>query len=459
MKTDPFETRSPYETLKHARRERLLIAICNASVVFAIPVSVLYVIVFLYQLSWQTMFTAALALLLIPLSLVARRFAQSGKAGLASYVLLPAFLLIVAVITWLAEGLFSVIAPPFILVIIMAGMLLGPRGGYIIALVASVVWLVTYILIENGYLALATFPESVVSLVVIAIMVLSFIFVAVLNQFATSDLRRALDDATYDLVQANRQLEKASKLKSQFTARTSHELRTPLSAIIVFTDLMLRQAYGPLTAKQENALQRVLENARRLHALIEDILDLAKIEVGEVEIVEQRFEVSNLVEAVQTTLEPAARKKQLAFSVRLSPEMPRQLLGDEKRLSQIVFNLTDNAIKYTDAGEVNVSIEPKDERHWRIVVQDTGRGIREEDFESVFGEFQQIESGAKMGGAGLGLAITRHLVELMGGEIRLHSEIGRGSTFETILPLKRVDTGALVRPEAPAAPEQQGALN
>jgi signal transduction histidine kinase len=438
MTRDPFETRSPYEALESARRVRLLVAICNASVMFTIPVAALYGIVMIGQGSWQGMATFTLSLLLIPLSLVGRHLARQGKANRASYILLPSFMIIVAAITWLGEGLFGAIAPPFILVIMMAGMLLGPRGGYVMAGVASVLWIVTSVVIERGLVPLTPLPEPLEAIVVMAIIVLSFIFVAVMSQFATSDLRRGLDDATYDLVQANRQLEKASRLKSQFTARTSHELRTPLSAIIVFTDLALRKAYGPLTPKQEDSLRRVLQSAKRLQALIEDILDLSKIEAGELEIAEESFVVSDVVEALCTTLETAARQKMLGFSVSVSPNMPQQILGDVKRVTQILLNLTDNAIKFTDEGEVSVLIEPVNGTQWRMAVQDTGRGIREEDAQVIFDEFRQADSAAgdtKAQGAGLGLSITRHLVQMMGGEISLQSEIGKGSTFEVILPL------------------------
>jgi signal transduction histidine kinase len=272
-----------------------------------------------------------------------------------------------------------------------------------------------------------------------SITVLSFVFVAVLNQFVTRDLKRALDDATYDLVQANRKLEEASKLKSQFTARTSHELRTPLSAIIVFTDLALRKMYGPLTEKLEDSLERVLLSAKRLNTLIEDILDLSKIEAGEIEIYEEAFEVSHLVETVHSTLETAAAEKQLDFTIQLSSSMPETIIGDEKRLSQVLINLTHNAIKFTDTGSVKVSIEELNGPKWKMTVKDTGRGINEEHFESIFDEFRQVKtegSDTRTKGTGLGLAITRQLVEMMAGNVTLTSTLGKGSSFQVTLPLK-----------------------
>ena len=183
----------------------------------------------------------------------------------------------------------------------------------------------------------------------------------------------------------------------------------------------------------------MLLSAKRLHALIEDILDISKIEAGELELNEDCFLLSKLVDTVNATLEPAALEKQLEFNVSLSPQMPAEFIGDEKRLTQILINLIHNAIKFTEKGSVRVTIGPIDGiPQWHMLVQDTGRGIHEKNFETIFEAFRQEaaaanEAGVK--GTGLGLAITQQLVQIMHGEIHLTSQLGKGSSFDVVLPL------------------------
>ena len=372
-----------------------------------------------------------------PLSLVARRLAQQEKNNLASYVLLLPFLLILSCVGFLLEGFFPIVAPAFMTVIAMVGMLLGPRWGYIAAGAAGLMWLITRTIVTTGFVEPASSNQQLIALSVTLIIILAYIFIAVLSQVARQDLQQALNDATYELVQANRQLEEASRLKSQFTAHTSHELRSPLNAIITFTDLTLRGAYGAVNERQEEKLDRVLQGARRLRGLIDDLLDLSKIEAGEVSIAEESFAVSNLVQTIDAVIEPVAEKKGLALSTYLSPEMPSEIVGDEKRIAQVLVNLAQNAVKFTEQGSVQVAIEPMDRERWRLTVRDTGAGIPERDFETIFQEFARLEeSSSKTQGVGLGLAITNRLVKMMEGEIRLQSEIGKGSTFEVVLPFR-----------------------
>jgi signal transduction histidine kinase len=347
-------------------------------------------------------------------------------------------LLIVAVNATLIEGLFPIMVPGFILLIVVAGMLMGPKLSYTITIIAAFTWFIATYLLSSGTLIPSPLPENISQISVTIISVLAFIFVAILSQLATSDLRKALRDATYDLVQVNCQLEEASELKSQFTARTSHELRTPLSAIIALADLASRGTYGPLTEKMENSLELILQSARRLNALIDDILDLSRMEAGELKIVEERFDVHVLRDTVDSTLKENALKKGLGFKFTIPVDMPRYIVGDEKRISQILINLTDNAIKFTEDGSVKVGLRTHGDKEWVISVMDTGRGIPEDKFESIFDEFRQLDNitiDAEKRGTGLGLAITFELVQMMGGRMNLQSEIGQGSLFEVFLPL------------------------
>ncbi|MEM7112458.1 MAG: HAMP domain-containing sensor histidine kinase [Chloroflexota bacterium] len=437
MTQDPFSIRSPYESLKSSRQQRLLVAISKATAVFAVPGAIFVGTLLFFEFSWQILLVLLLSLCIIPLSLFARHLAESDRLDAASYILLFCLLFIVTANGSLIEGIFAIVAPGFVLVIAMAGMLLGPRWGYTVGAASIVLWLLARTALQLGWLVPAMLNEPWPTITVTVNTILAFIFITVLSLVATRDLQQALNDATYDLVQANRQLEEASRLKSQFTAHTSHELRSPLNAIITFTDLTLRGAYGAVNDRQEEKLDRVLQGARRLRGLIDDLLDLSKIEAGEVSIAEESFAVSNLVQTIDAVIEPVAEKKGLALSTYLSPEMPNEIVGDEKRIAQVLVNLAQNAVKFTEKGSVQVAIEPMDREHWCLSVKDTGAGIPERDFETIFQEFARLEeSSSKTQGVGLGLAITNRLVKMMEGEIRLESEIGKGSTFEVVLPLR-----------------------
>lgn len=433
---NPGLDRTEYEELERARRERLLDGICSATIAFAVSWSVLHLVTLLSGFSTKVAISMGLVLLLIPISLLSNLIARNYGARPGTLLLLPAFIIVITANTWLVEGLFTAVAPLLILIVIMAGMLSGPKGAYFLAFIAGALWMLTRTLLDREIISPGPLPDPARGMVVIVIMLLSFVFVALLNQLATGDLRRALDEATRELILANQQLERANERKSQFTARTSHELRTPLSAIMVFTDLTLREVYGPLTEKQQDKLERVMRSAKRLNALIGDILDLSRIEAGELAVNESPFEVSTLMENVSSTLDIAAQEKGLRFSCAIAPDMPRQILGDEKRLTQVLLNLAENAVKFTSEGEVDVLIEPAESKSWRIQVKDTGRGIGEENQARVFDAFQQEwVRGDQCEGTGLGLTITRHLVKKMGGEIHLESALGRGSRFEVLFPL------------------------
>jgi signal transduction histidine kinase len=236
----------------------------------------------------------------------------------------------------------------------------------------------------------------------------------------------------------NNEVRDASDRKSQFTARTSHELRTPLSAIIVFADLTLRGAYGPLSDKLRNAQQHIVNSARHLKHIINDLLDLSKIEAGEFEIEYESFSIMEVVDVMESSCLPIAEAKGLEWSITIDKSMPPLMEGDPERISQIAVNLAGNAVKFTEQGQVQVTIEPVDQKTWRLVVRDTGPGIPEDQQEKVFEAFRSLDkSGSKSVAAstGLGLAIARNLAQMMGGEIHLHSQLGVGSTFEVCLPL------------------------
>jgi signal transduction histidine kinase len=440
--TNPFKTQSPYEEIETARRMRMVIAVCNASILFSIPLIVVLTIMMFPQFSPAMAIVYALCVGLIPINLIAKRIAISGFPDIGSYVFILYFLLLLAINSVLMDGISMMLVPGYVLLLVVAGMILPPTRGYIMAGLASVIFLVVTIILTYVEPPVSL-PLPAIELIITFLGVMTFIFVVFINQLTTQDLRKALDNATYDLVEMNKKLELASEMKSQFTARTSHELRTPLSAIIVFSDLALRDAYGPLNEKLRNALEHVSNSARHLKTVINDILDLSKIEAGGLGIFDEPFELMDLVHTVESSCLQIAEEKNISSSIRVSPKMPERLSGDIDRLAQILLNLTGNAIKFTEEGEVEVRIEPHGTSKWRMIVRDTGPGIPEDQFATIFKAYRQLDrtaSPSKVKGTGLGLAIASSLVQMMGGDIEVESELGVGTTFTVTLPLRLPET-------------------
>jgi signal transduction histidine kinase len=233
----------------------------------------------------------------------------------------------------------------------------------------------------------------------------------------------------------SRQLAEASQHKSQFLANMSHELRTPLNAILGYTELMADGAYGEPSEKMMGVLKRLESNGRHLLGLINDVLDLSKIEAGQLVLELSDYTVQDIAQTVRSTLEPLAADKKLAFKVELATELPPGR-GDGRRLTQVLINLVGNAIKFTDAGEVAIKAEANN-GSFHVSVRDTGPGISAADQAKLFQEFQQADNAItkKKGGTGLGLAISKRIVEMHGGKIWVESQVGQGSTFAFTLPV------------------------
>jgi signal transduction histidine kinase len=238
-----------------------------------------------------------------------------------------------------------------------------------------------------------------------------------------------------EIEEKGHQLEIASQHKSQFLANMSHELRTPLNAILGYTELMLDQIYGAVPERMHGVLERIQSNGRHLLGLINDVLDLSKIEAGQVTLSIADYSLEDVLQGVVVALESLARDKQLALQLELPVSLP-MARGDERRVKQVLLNLVGNAIKFTESGSIVLAAAVQAE-FFDISVRDTGLGIAVEEHEKIFEEFHQADNSATKGksGTGLGLAIAKHIVELHGGRIWVESEVGRGSTFFVSIPI------------------------
>ena len=234
----------------------------------------------------------------------------------------------------------------------------------------------------------------------------------------------------------SRQVEEASKHKSQFLANMSHELRTPLNAILGYTELILDGIYGEAPEKMRTVMERVQSNGKHLLGLINDVLDLSKIEAGQLVLSIQDYSIKDIVHGVYSAVEPLANSKKLAFKIDVPANLP-PARGDDRRLTQVLLNLVGNAIKFTDAGEVAVKAAASNGAY-TISVRDTGPGIADADQAKIFDEFQQADSTQTKakGGTGLGLSIAKRIIEMHGGRLWVESSLGAGSTFSFTVPLR-----------------------
>ncbi|MBN1875443.1 MAG: HAMP domain-containing histidine kinase [Anaerolineae bacterium] len=246
-----------------------------------------------------------------------------------------------------------------------------------------------------------------------------------------------LQQANGQLTLAYEKLQELDRLKSRFLSIVSHELRTPLSAILGFGEMLQAEVYGPLSQKQRGALERILANDERMLNLVNDLLDQARMEAGQLSLKIEPFTLQDLIDDMESTMRVLIESKKLYLKVHISPVVPITLQGDRKRLHQILVNLINNALKFTQKGGVNVHFYCPDEDHWAVDVVDTGPGISQEIQSSLFEPFRQGDSSTtrEHTGFGLGLSIVKQLATLMGGSVSLISEVGAGSTFTVKIPI------------------------
>lgn len=345
----------------------------------------------------------------------------------------------------------------FTIPILMASVILRSYASFIIAALIDV-------LLAAMAISLSLVPNFIVMLGFFAIALVSWLSARSMEQalaklrVVNKDLDRRVAERTKALKKANEQLQQkivesqqsrqalilardqalqASRFKSEILARVSHELRTPLGAILGFAEMLESGFYGSVSQQQRETLQKIIERNKNLTKLVGDLLDQAHLEAGKPTLDNVDFSPTDLVEKIQTTVEVWVREKGLKFTTEIAPEVPPVLCGDPTRLQQILLNLVGNAIKFTDQGRVHLSVfMPDENEYWAFRVSDTGPGIPAEAQPHIFDAFRQVDGSVTRdhAGFGLGLSIVKQLATLMGGEIQLESQPGKGSAFTVTLP-------------------------
>jgi signal transduction histidine kinase len=299
------------------------------------------------------------------------------------------------------------------------------------------------ILVRAGYRAVLVVPllrrEDIIGVLVVRRKQPGAVpqnIIDLLKTFAAQSVLAILNAHLFtEIDEKSRQVEIASQHKSQFLANMSHELRTPLNAILGYTELILDNIYGETPEKMREVLERLQTNGKHLLGLINDVLDLSKIEAGQLTLDLASYSLADVVHTVCTAVESLAAGKKLDLTTDVPPNLPRGH-GDGRRLAQVLLNLVGNAIKFTDKGEVAIKATASDGA-FTVAVRDTGPGIATSDQGKIFEEFQQADNSAtkRKGGTGLGLSIAKRIIELHGGRIWVESDVGKGSTFAFTIPV------------------------
>jgi signal transduction histidine kinase len=330
-------------------------------------------------------------------------------------------------------------APEYIAVLIVtpvvSSILLSSRMTFVAGMLVMLVSLVSYMVSGSGQSTLQFIILFVLLLIVALVMTVASILRE--QQIASLEIaREQLREQVEIAEKARQQAERSDHVKSAFLASMSHELRTPLNAIINFTRYVVKGTLGPLNPEQTDALTDVVESAKHLLNLINDVLDMSKIEAGALRLfVEDNINIHAILESIITTGRSLVADKPIQIHADYPATLPL-LRGDRQRITQILLNLMSNAVKFTAQGSVTLTAYAQNAL-LILAISDTGMGIAPEDQKAVFEAFKQTDAGLRQGGGtGLGMPITKSLVEAHGGSIRLESELGKGTTFFITLPIK-----------------------
>lgn len=382
----------------------------------------------------------------------------------ATYIFIVGLALtVISFMLWPGSQLSQVPAYSLLLVVAMAGLLITPRAAAQVAVVAIIATLGVAIWV-NG-LAWATVRPLVAPLLMTAGMALvswissnhliTAMSWAMYSQERAQQRSRELYDNQQELKKAYQLLEttnirlkeaeaaaiKANELKTRFITNLSHELRTPLNAIINFSYILSKSHHGAVTPEQADYLIRIHNSGELLLQIVNDLLDLAKIEAGQMDLFREPVDLTEVSHAILTTIAGLLTDKPVELRAEIAPHLPR-ILGDETRLRQVLLNLLGNAAKYTDQGSITLRIVSYPDNMIKVSVIDTGIGIKPQDFGRIFEEFQQTQEAfaLRKGGTGLGLPITKKFVELHGGQLWVESEPGQGARFHFTLPVSPVSS-------------------
>ena len=368
-----------------------------------------------------------------------------GFVRLASIIFSSTLLIVVSLGTYLSGGFGGTTMSAYIGIIIITGILLGNRIALIYALIsiAFTGWLVyddslymLPIIAERTDLLLLWGEFSSVLLGIVGLVAL---MLTNLKRSYERTLRRE-EELAFRLVESEQLsvwAQEASDFKSHILARVSHELRTPLGVIVGMAEMLRLEAYGTMTDEQKKLLERIQVNSKFLETTFSELLEQSQLdkEILPMQIVE--FSPADILKKMTPDLRQEADEKNLRFEEHIAPELPDTLWGVPSRVEQILYHLTRNAIKFTETGEVKISLLMPDKSHWAICVLDTGIGIPKEHRESIFEPFRQVDESIarEYGGVGLGLSIVKRLISSMKGTIKVESEPGQGSIFTVTLPL------------------------
>ncbi len=263
--------------------------------------------------------------------------------------------------------------------------------------------------------------------------------IALPGQDELANFAGGMNEMLAALARAQDDLKEALQFKSQVLANVSHDARTPISVITLRAEMLESGMFGDVTEEQNKLIQSILSSSRQLLFFVNNLLDASQLEAGKLKLHNQDFAPATLLDQVESSLQPLAEKKGLALKIVDTQALPEKMYGDKERLSQIIFNLVGNAVKFTDEGEVCIEAKHEQDHEWVIRVSDTGPGIPADAQQQLFEAFYQVDgtiTRKQSGGVGLGLSIVKQLVDLMGGQVNVTSELGVGSTFTVTLPYK-----------------------